>query len=97
MSDALHMAKDLLSGWLLMAEEDGEDLPKPSSPNQLTIQKGDLIIPIEADLNIAKLKNENTYVKKTLTIPKYLNELGKEENINFSQLLTDALKKTLLI
>lgn len=34
-------------------------------------------------------------VKKTLTIPKWLNELALQENINFSQTLQEALRREL--
>lgn len=36
-------------------------------------------------------------VKKTLTIPAWLNRLAMEQNINFSQVLQDALKAKLNI
>ena len=36
---------------------------------------------------------EEKSVKKTLTIPKWLNDLAEENNINFSQLLQVAIKK----
>jgi hypothetical protein len=38
---------------------------------------------------------ENQSVKKTLTIPQWLNKLAEEKNVNFSQLLQSALKEHL--
>ena len=38
---------------------------------------------------------ENYSVKKTLSIPQWLNELAMENNINFSQVLQAALKEQL--
>lgn len=40
---------------------------------------------------------KETYVKKTLTIPTWLDLLAKQNNINFSSTLTDALKHKLNI
>ncbi len=40
---------------------------------------------------------KETYVKKTLTIPTWLDLLAKQNNINFSSTLTDALKLKLNI
>lgn len=40
------------------------------------------------------MKREKS-VKKTLTIPKWLNDLAIEKNINFSQTLAEALRKEL--
>lgn len=36
-------------------------------------------------------------LKKTLTIPKWINDLAEENNINFSQVLQEALKERLNI
>jgi hypothetical protein len=49
------------------------------------------------DINFKKYKaqRDNKVVKKTLTIPNYLNELGIEKGINFSLTLTEALKEKL--
>ena len=44
-----------------------------------------------------KIKNGSKSVKKTLTIPEYLNTLGVEKKINFSQLLQKALRDELCI
>ncbi|MBU9789458.1 type II toxin-antitoxin system HicB family antitoxin [Lentilactobacillus sp. IMAU92037] len=95
MSDALHMAHDALEGYLLTVEDYHEDLPTPSDPQNIRHNQDQLVIPIEVDTTIAREREENASVKKTLTIPKYLNDLGKQHQINFSATLTDALKKRL--
>lgn len=95
MHDALYMAKDLLEGWLILAEDDDEQFPTPSKPEDITLEEGQLLIPIEANLKAARAKYEAQLSKKTLTIPKYLNILAEEKGINFSQTLTDALKEKL--
>jgi hypothetical protein len=38
---------------------------------------------------------ENKAVKKTLTIPKWLNDVAEKNNVNFSQVLQSALKEYL--
>ncbi|APR07610.1 hypothetical protein FAM21834_01493 [Lentilactobacillus parabuchneri] len=97
MSDALHMAHDALEGYLLVVEDLHEKLPKASSPESLTHDTSQLIIPIEVDTTLAREREDNVSIKKTLTIPKYLNDLGKQKSINFSATLTDALKHKLNI
>lgn len=94
-SDALHMAHDALEGYLLTVEDFNEPLPDPSSSDQLTIKEHQLLIPIEVDTSIAREREQNKVVKKTLTIPKYLNDLGNDHAINFSATLTEALKSKL--
>ena len=50
---------------------------------------------VDIDFNRFKAQSKNIVVKKTLSIPKYLNELGTNAGINFSQTLTEALKEKL--
>lgn len=95
MSDALMMARDLMAGWLIDAEDDGEEFPSVTSPSDITLETGDLIIPIEVNLALYRQKFDQQMIKKTLTIPKYLNELGKEADVNFSATLSEALKEKL--
>ncbi|MGG5315420.1 type II toxin-antitoxin system HicB family antitoxin [Enterococcus sp. AZ072] len=95
MHDALYMAKDLLAGWLINAEDDGETIPEPLQPFEIPVPKDDLLIPIEVNTDIYRLKFENQAIKKTLTITRYLDAIGKEQNINFSLVLTEALKEKL--
>jgi predicted RNase H-like HicB family nuclease len=95
LSDALHMAHDALEGYLLTAEDFKETLPGPSSQSAITVKKSELLVPIEVDTKIAREREENKSIKKTLTIPKYLNDMGNESGINFSATLTEALKQKL--
>lgn len=94
-SDALHMASDALTGYLLTAEDTQEKLPQPSDPITISHTAQQLIVPIEVDTRIAREREENRSIKKTLTIPKYLNDLGVAAQINFSATLTDALRAKL--
>ena len=95
-SDALHMAQDALSGYLLTLEDFNEPIPKSSeSATSIPHRSDELIVPIEVDTSIERDREQNKSVKKTLTIPKYLNDLGNEYNINFSATLSEALKEKL--
>lgn len=94
-ADALHMAHDALEGYLLTAEDGHDELPRPASPKAIGHDKDQLLVPIEVDTKIAREREENRSIKKTLTIPRYLNDLGNQNHINFSATLTDALKQKL--
>lgn len=96
MHEALTMAKDLLEGWLIVAEEEGDPIPEPSTLEVIKAKyPDDLIVPIEVNLALAREKHFGKPVKKTLTIPSYINTLAIENGINFSQVLTEALKEKL--
>lgn len=93
--EAIHMAKDVLEGFLYGMEEDDEIIPGPSSPEKITVPKGGFVILIDAWTDFIRDEMENKSVKKTLTIPKWLNDAAEEEGINFSQILQFALKERL--
>ena len=68
-------------------------LPKPTLDfSNIQISHGQLIVLISADTSIFR---DTRAVKKTLTIPSWLNDLAIERKINFSQVLQNALKAEL--
>lgn len=95
MADAIFMAEDALELSLYEYEEDGKEIPKPSDTDKIEIKDGDIVSYVSADtLKYRKIFN-NKAVKKTLSIPEWMNEAAVKENINFSQVLQDALKQRL--
>ena len=81
---------------LYAQSEDGDfDFPKASSPDEITLDNDEFLVLIEFDL-VEYLKNtSDRSVKKTLTIPSWLNELAEQNNVNFSNVLQNALKEYL--
>lgn len=88
-ADAIKMAEDYIGTASLE-----EELPKSNTkiPNS---KNGEITTLVAVNVSEYKRKHDNKVVRKTLTIPSYLNELGKENNINFSKLLTEALREKL--
>ncbi|MEY9973182.1 putative RNase H-like HicB family nuclease [Lysinibacillus sp. RC46] len=95
MTEALHMAKDVSAGFLYGMEEDNEEIPSPSNPDNSTLPPGAFISIIEVWTDYVREENENRAIKKTLTIPKWLNDAAEKESVNFSQLLQYAIKERL--
>ena len=60
------------------------------SADEITVEDGILVI-VEFDIAEYRRKNRSRAVKKTLSIPEWLNEAAIRENLNFSQVLQDAL------
>lgn len=81
---------------LYAQNEDGDfDFPKASAPDEITLDNNEFLVLIEFDL-VEYLKNtSDRAVKKTLTIPSWLNELAEQNNVNFSNVLQNALKEYL--
>lgn len=77
---------------LYAQNEDGTFVfPKASEPSDITLGKNDFLVLVEFDL-VEYLKNtSDKAVKKTLTIPSWLNNLAEQNNVNFSNVLQNAL------
>lgn len=59
--------------------------------------KGELFFIVSIDLELEIVKRKNKFVKKTLTIPEYLNILGMRKDLNFSQILAEGLREKLKV
>ncbi len=93
--EALYMAKEALGLHLYSMEEDNDIIPEPTPVNQLPLDKNQAVVLVEVIMPIMREAIENYSVKKTLSIPQWLNKLAIDNNINFSQVLQKALKEQL--
>lgn len=91
MNDGYEMAFDALGNMLSYLDEQGKAIPRPSSPQEIRLEDGQFMAVVEFDMLEYKKRNDSRAVKKTLTIPSWLNELAVRQNINFSQVLQEAL------
>ena len=87
-SDLLAEAGEALECELVESLERGDTLPKPTPMNQLAITKNSYPSLIRVQIDLAK---NTRSVKKTLTIPEWLNERALSKGINFSKVLQEAL------
>lgn len=79
-------------GLYAQAEDGKFEFPKASAPKDIELDKDEFLVLIEFDL-VEYLKNTSEKsVKKTLTIPSWLNNLAEQNNVNFSNVLQNALK-----
>ncbi len=93
LADAMYMAQDALEMWLWYTEDHKEAIPAPTM--NLAVTAPEFVNLICADTTEYRKKNDTRAIKKTLTIPAWLNTAALEHNINFSQVLQDALKDRL--
>ena len=91
MEEAYTMASDALGLCLADMEIAKEPFPAPSSPDTISLEADSFLVVIEFDLLAYKKRTRSTAVKKTLSIPEWLNEEALALNVNFSQVLQDAL------
>lgn len=93
LEEAITMAEDAALGWLLTATEEGEEIPDASNIKDITLENDEGFISLLLlDLSAYSQKyGSRKSIKKTLTIPMWLNEKAEKLGINFSRTLQDAL------
>ena len=95
LGDALYMAEDVLAFTLYDYEKEGRDIPAPSPADALHLEKDEFVNYVVCDTLEYQRRNNNKAVKKTLTIPEWMNEMAVNAGINFSQVLQEALTEKL--
>ena len=100
-NEAMSMAVDCLAGYLYTLKNDGEQFPAASAMKDVSLEKvakeldadttNAFVSMVSVDVaEYAKTHFEKS-VRKTLTIPAWLNIAAQQKNINFSQTLQEAL------
>ena len=90
--DAYLMAQDAMGLYL----DNLINFPKPTLDlSNIALKEKQFVSFVSIDMDEYRKKFNNKSVKKTLTIPEWLNYLSEKNNINFSQVLQEALKEKL--
>ena len=90
------MAVEALGLTLTSRKEEKEEIPSPSEVDEIQMEEGTLVI-VEFDMLEYQKKHNARAVKKTLSIPEWLNEEAVAMGVNFSQVLQEALMSKLNI
>ena len=91
LADAILMATDAASGWVLDELEDGNPAPQASAIDSIIPEQGGFVTMLVLDMDTYAEKYGNKAVRKNLTIPAWLNPFAEKNHINFSQVLQDSL------
>lgn len=96
LEEAYEMAEDVLNMALCGMERDKEAIPEPSSIKAVQDNNiGNVVTIIKADTTEYRKKYDNKSVRKNLSIPRWLDTLALENNVNFSSVLQRALMQEL--
>jgi toxin-antitoxin system, antitoxin component, hicB family len=91
--EVLTNARDVLEGIIFSYIKNGKPLPSPSF-----FEKGFADVTyIDAWVGMVRDRVNNQAVRKTLTIPKWLNDIAEKNAVNFSAVLQTGLKEYLNI
>ncbi len=94
-NDAFLSARELLGCVLFGMEEDDEMIPVPSPISEIKPKENECVAVIDVYMPSIRMAENNRSVNRTVTLPAWLNALALEHNVNFSQVLQEALKKLL--
>ena len=96
MKQAYEMTVEALGLALVNRKEEKEEIPDPSDLDKIQNEDGTIVI-VEFDMLEYQRKHNSKAVKKTLSIPEWLNEEAVSMGVNFSQVLQEALMSKLNI
>ena len=89
--EAIEMAEDVLALTLYGYETEKKEIPTPSPLKSISLKNNEFVNYIRCDTMEYRKTHANSAVKKTLTIPEWLNAEASSVGINFSQVLQEAL------
>ena len=97
LADAIFMAEDAASGWVLDELEEGKAAPSPSRPEDVKADEYEngFVSLLALDMDAYAEKYGKKAVRKNLTIPAWLNTSAEAQGVNFSQVLQEALQAKL--
>ncbi len=95
LEDAIRMAEDVLAFTLYDYEKKGEKVPPPSASESIALKDGEFVSFVRCDTITYQRMNNTRAVKKTLSVPEWLNDMAEKAGINFSQVLQEALREKL--
>ena len=97
LEEAMEMANDVLCLTLYDLEQNSEPIPAASPVNDVPHDENEFVSLVGCDTIAYRKFFDNKAVKKTLSIPSWLNDMAERAGINFSGTLQDALKAKLNI
>lgn len=93
--EAIEMSRDAIGLMGIDMEDDKKVLPEPCKLESVKREPCDIVTLVDVDFAEYRRKNERRTVKKNCTLPSWLCYEAEQANINFSQVLQEALKREL--
>ena len=82
---------------MALLERDGHAIPKPTPRGDVKAEKDEIVQLVVVPMTSARRRWDESAVKKTLTLPRWLDEMGQQAGFNFSQILQEGLRERLHI
>ena len=97
LAEAIEMARDAIGIMGIDMEDNKKPLPKPSAPESVVCEAGELISMVDIDFVKYRKANELRTVRRNVLLPSWLNKEAEKAGINISAILQTALKQELQI
>lgn len=102
LGDAMFMARDAIGLAGIVAEDNKEEIPKPSKIENIKAENGtfadagkSIVAIVDVDFTDYRRKNDNKAVRRNVTLPNWLDRAAEEAGFNVSQVLREALAEKL--
>lgn len=93
--DAIEMITDAASGWLVVAEDEGNEIPTATPQHQLDIPENATCSIIRIDTFAYRAATDTRSVRKNVSLPAWMATLAEKRGVNCSQVLQDGLARIL--
>lgn len=95
LEDAIVQITDAASAWLVVAEDEGLPIAKPTRQHDLAHGDADELSLISVDTIAYRALTDTRAVRKNVSLPAWMAEMADKRGINCSRLLQDSLKVAL--
>lgn len=97
LEDAIEQVADAAAGWLVVAEDNGVEIPQATPQSQIPHAVGDCLSLICVDTIAYRAMTDTTAVRKNVSLPAWMAALAEKRGINCSQVLQEGLRARLSI
>lgn len=87
LGNAMKMAEAALTQWIEYLKDSKEEIPEPSKLKSIKLENDEFVNFIRADVK------DNRAVKRTISLPRWMDEQAAEEGLSLSKILQEALSK----
>ena len=95
LADAIDMITDAASGWLVVNEDEGNDIPTPTAQTDIKASPDDFKTLIQIDTIAYRAATDTRSVRKNVSLPAWMVALAEKRKLNCSKILQEAITKQL--
>ena len=95
LAEGIVKIRDGLCGMLYMLERDKQPIPEPTDISRVEHEFNDVVTLVDAPLEEYRRRVGSRAVRRTISIPEWMDELAVNSNISLSQITQDALREKL--